>query len=293
MPLPGKRPCPHCGSTDQRPQALHADHHVVRCAACGLTYTGIAPTPEELQTYYGGYPVHDQVSPITLKRYDEILERLERFRKTNRIIDVGCGAGIFLERAALKGWEVHGTEFGQHALNACRARGISIIEGTLDPANYPPGHFDVACSFEVIEHLPYPGPEMENMARLLRPGGALYVTTPNYRSVGHWLTGRDWTVVNYPEHLNYFTPRTLRKLITSKGFRAYRVRTTGISLNRIKARHGHDRSEKEAVRTSQEDLRARLEHNPLLNLMKRTVDALLDLFGIGDNLKATFIKGSQ
>ncbi|MFN9325305.1 MAG: hypothetical protein ACK6A5_07955, partial [Flavobacteriales bacterium] len=61
----------------------------------------------------------------------------------------------------------------------------------------------------------------------------------------------------------------------------------------IKARHGHDRSEKEALRTSQEDLRARLEHNPLLNLMKRTVDALLDLFGIGDNLKATFIKGSQ
>lgn len=251
-----------------------------------MVFSGIAPTEQELADYYSGYPVHAQVSPITLKRYDALIDGFERYRRTNRVIDVGCGAGNFLQRAALRGWEVHGTEYGRIPIETCRARGIDVIEGPLDPTRYAEGSFDVVTSFEVIEHLLDPSAELERMKKILRPGGLLYVTTPNYRCVGHLLAGKRWTVVNYPEHLNHFTPGTLRKLLRSKGYQPLRVLTTGIDLMRVRVKPTDDRSNRGAIDDQQEALRNRLEGSAWLRLVKRLVDGTLDLLGIGDHMKA-------
>ena len=255
-----------------------------------MVFVGVAPTDEELFAYYAHYPVHDNVSAVTLKRYNELLDGFERFRRTNRMIDVGCGAGIFLEMAAKRGWEVHGTEYGERALVACRSRGIRIIEGALDPANYEPEGFDVVCSFEVIEHLPRPKDELQRMVRILRPGGALYMTTPNYNSIGHLLAGSGWSVVNYPEHLNYFTPASLRRLGSTQQLHTIRLLTTGVSLVRLRVRHGQQRAEKDAALAAQDQLREQLETRPLLRFAKATANAVLNFFGAGDSMKATFQK---
>lgn len=285
MPLNTLRPCPVCGSTDRRSVQKHAAHHIVRCRNCTLAFAGLAPTDTELGAYYNDYPAHANVSPITLKRYDALLDGFERFRTTNRIIDVGCGAGNFLERAALRGWEVHGTEYGRIPIETCRAKGIAVIEGPLNPSNYATGSFDVVTSFEVIEHLVEPALELERMRTMLRPGGMLYVTTPNYRSVGHLLAGGQWSVVNYPEHLNYFTPRTIRRLMRAKGFVPVRTKTTGVDLMRVRFNPVKDRGGRKAIDNQQESLRTKLESSWWLRLVKRTIDGTLDLFGIGDHLK--------
>lgn len=94
-----------------------------------------------------------------------------------------------------------GTGSGEHVPQECRYRNIRIQEGPLDPEHYEAGAIDVVCCFEVIEHLPHPKAELQRTARVLRPGGLLYVTTPNYRCMGHVLAGSDRSVVNYPEHL--------------------------------------------------------------------------------------------
>lgn len=289
----GARPCPVCGSVRKRRIAAYAAHHLARCVDCAMVHTAQEPTTDELQAYYGSYPVHADVSPITLKRYDELLDRFERWRHHGRILDVGCGAGNFLERAALRGWEVHGTEYGARALEACRAKGISIIEGPLDPANYPPGHFDVTCSFEVIEHVTHPLPELGRLTQVTRPGGLLYVTTPNFRCVGRWMAGPHWSVVNYPEHLNYFTPRTLKRLAKGHGLRTAWVKTTGIDFIRLRARHDMARAERDQVRGGQEDLRERLETRPFLRFAKAALNIVLSVLGIGDHMKAAFVRGRQ
>jgi len=268
----------------------HAAHHLVRCSACSLVFAGREPTGEELADYYRDYPVRDTLTRVTAVRYDELLDGFEPYRVTNRIIDVGCGAGLFLERAALRGWEVHGTEYGALAVGACRARGIGIIEGPLAPANYAPPLFDVVCSFEVIEHVVRPREELDRMVRILRPGGLLYLTTPNFDCLARRFTPDDWSVVNYPEHLTYFTPRTLRRMAREAGLLERRLVTTGFSLHRWRAGQSTDKAVETDARAEQEALRERIETRPLLKLAKRITNGLLDLTRAGDSMKAAFEK---
>ncbi len=192
-----------------------------------MVHTGIEPTPEELNVYYTNYPAITELTAVTRKRYLELLDRFEPFRKTNKLIDVGCGSGLFLEVAAERGWEVHGTEYGDRTIAACRARGIDIREGVLDPNEYPAGSFDVVCSFEVMEHLVQPSEEVARMALILRKGGLLYATTPNFNCLARRIKPSDWNVASYPEHISYFTPRTFNRMFRDKGFRRSWLVTTG------------------------------------------------------------------
>ena len=71
-----------------------------------MVHTAIEPTPAELNQYYTNYPAVTELTEITRKRYLELLDRFEPFRKTNKLIDVGCGSGLFLQVAAERGWGV-------------------------------------------------------------------------------------------------------------------------------------------------------------------------------------------
>src|SRR3954452_364817 len=73
------------------------------------------------------------------------------------------------------------------------------------------------------------------MMNLLRPGGALYLTTPNFNSLSRRVVGPRWRAIEYPEHLNLFTPRTLDGLLTRAGLTKADLRTTGISPADIRA----------------------------------------------------------
>lgn len=251
------------------------------------------PSAEELRAFYATYPVHEERSPITRRRFEELLDRFEPHRSTGRLIDVGCGAGFFLECAKERGWEVHGTEYGDRAVATCRARGIDIREGPLDPLVYEPGSFDVVCSFEVMEHLARPLDEMRRMLTLLRPGGLLYVTTPNFRSVGHFLAGASWNVVNPPEHLTYFTPRTLRRAARQLGLRTRWLHTTGVSIARVTASRESDPAASKALRGRDEQVRRRIEARWYLRLAKQLANSLLNTLRIGDSMKAAFEKPRQ
>lgn len=283
--------CPLCARKGHRSVPGFENHHLVACRTCGFVYCLQDPSVEELRAFYRGYPVRDVLSPVTALRFDELLDRFEPYRMNGRLIDVGCGAGLFLERAALRGWEVFGTEYGDRAVAACNARGIRIIEGPLEPSHYGDDHFDVVCSFEVIEHLAHPRPEIARMARILRPGGLLYVTTPNFNSVGRLFSGSSWSIVNYPEHLSYFTPRTLRRLAGTTGLRQQWLLTTGIHLWRL--RSALPSSPVPSGNPQDDVMRERIESSAWLKFAKAFVNGVLNLFKVGDSMKAGFRKPAQ
>lgn len=264
-------------------------HHLRRCAQCHMVFAARQPTAEELASLYTSYPAHDRLNPITRSRYISILNDLEHVRKEGRILDAGSGMGYFLDTARSMGWHVHGSEYDERVVEACRARGITMWKGALDGGSFPDGHFDAITSFEVLEHLSDPLAELKNFKRMLRPGGVVYLTTPNFNSLSRRILGKNWSVVNYPEHLNYFTQRTLSEAFERVGLTIMRTKTTGISISRL--RHKHSAADlgeaNNASDNTDQRLRARIEGAPLLRYAKGLANTLLQLSRSGDTIKMT------
>lgn len=289
--------CILCNSKNIKPLTKFSQAHLVKCSDCGMVFSAKNPSPLELDEHYKNYGRNDYLSPITIKRYNEILDSFEPARKTNRLLDVGCGIGYFLEVAKKRGWEVHGTEFTDQAIEICQSKGINMKKGVLNPQNYPAESFDVITSFEVIEHINTPTTEINNMQSLLRKEGLLYITTPNFNSTLRYLLGEKYNVICWPEHLSYYTPSTLKKLLVNQGFKVKYVHSTGISLTRLSTSKSiaqptavHEGTVFIAADTQDEKLRNSFEKNPLLGFAKKSVNQALTLSGKGDALKGLFIK---
>lgn len=256
----------------------------MRCRACGLVFAGRRPSEAELAEHYGSYSRADYDSPITRARYRELLGSFERYRRRNRILDVGCGIGYFLEEARDRGWEAHGSELEERAVEIVRAKGLSCVRAPIEPDTFEPDSFDVVTAFEVVEHVSDPLAEAEAIASALRPGGLLYLTTPNFGSLSRRLLRGRWSVVGYPEHLTYFTPSTLRSWLARFGFESVELTTTGVSLARL--RRGLPAGG--GGQGSDEELRERIEGSRALRAAKRGAEAALGATRAGDTIKGRF-----
>jgi SAM-dependent methyltransferase len=273
------------------PRYEHA--HLRRCGSCGFVFAGRLPSAAELEAHYGGYGRDDTDSPITRRRYDELLDGFERHRSCNRILDMGCGVGYFLEQAALRGWEVHGSEVGIEALAINRAKGIEMRPAPLRAGDYEPGTFDVVTAFEVVEHVADPRAESRTLAHILRPGGLFYCTTPNFDSASRRLLGPAWSVIDYPEHLCYFTTATLCSWLEDAGFATAGVTTTGVSprrlLSGLRRTSAKQAGQAGGVASDDERVRAAIEASRALGLAKRAANAVLTGARAGDTLKGRFV----
>ena len=87
--------------------------------------------------------------------------------------------------------------------------------GVLDPTKYEPESFDIVCSFEVIEHINNPREELSNFNKLLRPGGLVYCTTPNFNAVERYQLGSDWNVLGCT-NISPITPQKRSNVFTRK-----------------------------------------------------------------------------
>lgn len=292
--------------------------HLVRCGNCGLVFSGRRPDDAELAAHYRDYGTAWFDSEITRQRYRELLDSFEPYRRSNRILDMGCGAGYFLEEAAERGWEAYGSEFGELPLEMSRGRGFTVVPAPLTDDSFPAGHFDVVTSFEVVEHLRDPLDEARVLASLLRPGGLFYCTTPNFDAATRRLLGPSWQVIEYPEHLIYFTADTLTSWLDRFGFIRQEVTTSGLSpdavLRRVRQRVG-SKPQAPPAGGSQENLpsppsaaeagttqppggidqrlRLLLNGHPALERSKAEVNRALTRFHAGDTLKGRFVRAES
>ena len=230
--------CLLCSSEELYLLEKYKSAHLCKCRNCGFVFSKKIPSETELNNFYDGYGRADYLSPITIKRYNELLDKFEKFRKTGKIIDVGCGIGYFLEIAKKRGWEVYGTEFTDEALEICKSKGIKMSLGKLDPKNYDSNMFDIITSFEVLEHINNPIEEISNFSKILRKNGLVYLTTPNFNSLLRYKLNENYDIITYPEHLSYYTPKTINFLFEKLNFRKLKLQTTGISLTKLKTKKG-------------------------------------------------------
>ena len=253
-----------------------------------MVFAARVPTDAELAAHYRdyGHAWHD--SPITRKRYAGVLDSLEPYRDHNRLLDVGCGAGYFLEEARNRGWEVHGTEYSAFALEVTHGKGLNVVQAPIGLETYDPDSFDVVTAFEVFEHVRDPVAEAKVVAHVLRAGGGLYLTVPNFDALSRRLLGPRWNVIGYPEHLSYFTPRTIRSWLQALGFVGESVGSSGISVARLRDGRAARSTEPTGHGSSDEQLRATIERSPLLTSAKVVLNAGLSACAAGDTIKARF-----
>lgn len=285
----GSNNCIFCGSnkTNDLPRYSHA--FLISCNSCGLVFSKKKPTLKELTDHYTNYPRYTELSPITEKRYDELLDTLEPFKNTNNLIDLGCSNGLFLECAKKRGWNVYGTEFADECITYCEQKKIKVFKSDNLPPEFFDLKFDVVTSFEVMEHINTPNEELDFVKKILRNNGAFYFTTPNFNSISRFLLKEKWNVIEYPEHLSYFTSRTIHQLMVKHGFKKQFLTTTGISLSRLKQSIGKNDVSRTTNQNTDEGLRDNIEKSFLLRLVKTTLNFILNTFKIGDAMKGLYI----
>jgi 2-polyprenyl-3-methyl-5-hydroxy-6-metoxy-1,4-benzoquinol methylase len=283
--------CLICKESELTALQNYKKHNLCKCSSCGFVFMKDIPSSEALYEYYSNnYERTSYLSPITINRYNEILDRFEAYRKTGNLLDVGAGYGFFLEIARQRGWNVHGTELTDEAVNHCTDKGLTMFKGELQNIDFGNLEFDVIISIEVIEHINNPIEYLTKMNEILHPGGTIYVTTPNFNSYLRYRLKENYNVIEYPNHLGYFTRKTLNKLFTENGFKTLKIQTTGISLTRLRTSKGKSDQEFVSETSDDEMVRYRIERNKSLRLGKRMTNGILNLFKIGDTLKGSFIK---
>ena len=136
-----------------------------------------------------------------------------------RHLDVGCALGSMLQEARAAGWEPVGVETPEFAARyAADHTGCPVHAGTLQNAAFPHESFDVVTLMDVIEHVQEPLGMMREIYRVLRPGGIVFIVTPNFGSIFVWLYGTKAYAVWPDDHVVYFQPSTMTKLLREAGF---------------------------------------------------------------------------
>lgn len=135
-----------------------------------------------------------------------------------RVLDVGCGNGDFLARAKSAGWEVSGVDPDPEALNIARVRNLDVRLGGIETVGCVSEQFDVITLSHVLEHVHDPVALLRRCYQLLKPGGWVWLETPNLAGRGHDRYGIHWLPLDTPRHLVLFNPRSLRDLLADVGF---------------------------------------------------------------------------
>ena len=282
--------CLITNAQDLYPLKGYEKNYLVKSKSSGFVFCSKIPTEEEILNHYNNYPIgYGADSTITTIRINEVLGGFEKFRKTNKMLDVGCGPGLFLIEAKKRGWEVYGTEFTDKQLVYLKDKGINTLKGKLTNNSFEDGLFDVIISSEVIEHINNPVEEMQHFHRLLRKGGLVYITTPNFNALERYLLKGDYEIIEYPEHLSYYTPTTINLLLTNNGFEKLKITTTGVSIARIKKSLKRKNNESTELVASDETLREQLETGYKRHI-KSFINGMLNFLGIGNSLKVWYVK---
>jgi len=159
---------------------------------------------------------------------DFILTRLTPYlpeRKGLRLLDIGCAYGFFLLFAKERGFDPYGLEISSETSRYAREHGLNIQGSTLSEAELADDFFDVIIMNNVLEHTPDPSAELKRVRSILRVGGIVYIAVPNYDSLVAKVDGYNWKMKSWPNHLYYFTGKTLSYLLQRTGFRAQEVFT--------------------------------------------------------------------
>jgi glycosyltransferase involved in cell wall biosynthesis/2-polyprenyl-3-methyl-5-hydroxy-6-metoxy-1,4-benzoquinol methylase len=217
-------------------------HRVVRCDDCGLVFSNPQPSDDELAGIYdANYFLgseseagRDTVSKIKQATANLYLSEIRRYHgsENGRLLEVGCGEGDFLVSAEADGWQVAGVEFSPPACKIAqqRLKNGKVTCGELQQASLASEQFDLCVVSDVIEHVRAPMEFLQEIHRVLKPGGTLFIATPSIDSWSARIMRQRWMEFK-AEHLTYFNRQTIQTALFKSGFREIIVQAGWKILN--------------------------------------------------------------
>lgn len=281
--------CPLCKSTKLNNKTIfYKKHKLLICKNCGFVFMEIIPDTQTLINYYANYSyqVEKEIPAATRISYNKLLDKLEKYRKNNILIDYGCGRGWFLKEAQKRGWNVIGIEISEKAIELNKKNGISVFHSLQEINPEYLGKVDVITSFEVIEHFANPHEFISQSYIYLRKNGLFYITTPNFNKTLLRIHLNNHHYICYPEHLSYFSVKTLNYLFDMYRFKKHKILTTGIPLVFTKASSPLTNNDY----TIEEKVQTILTQHKFMLFLKNTANFLLSALRLGVSIKAYFIK---
>lgn len=230
--------CPLCGSSRLERELTCKDYYVsgelfevVRCADCGFLFTQDFPAEAEIGRYYEtpDYISHsDTKNGLANSLYHwvrrRMLGRKARLvagmlgKASGTLLDIGTGTGYFPAFMKQKGWEVKAVEKNAGAREFARKHfGLEVgDESCLD--DFASESFDAVTLWHVMEHLEHLDRLWENLFRMSKDKGILFVAVPNHTSYDAGRYGEYWAAYDVPRHLWHFAPDTMQQWGSKHGF---------------------------------------------------------------------------
>jgi 2-polyprenyl-3-methyl-5-hydroxy-6-metoxy-1,4-benzoquinol methylase len=186
---------------------------------------------ERLELYAKDYFEHgylDKKYQIGLyEKATFFLERLLRYRHKGKLLDIGAASGAYVRAAIDKGWDAYGIELSPLAVKFAKNYWkVDLIQGTLGQAHFQDNFFDTVILVHTLEHLPHPLETLEEINRIMKRTGMLYVSLPNIASYKAKKMKERWGSLKPAEHLFFFSPKTLKVLLEKAGFDITRIDTS-------------------------------------------------------------------
>jgi SAM-dependent methyltransferase len=290
------QPCIVCQSlnaplsfrTRDRHYGIQGEFNIVRCADCGLVHLDPVPTADELaafysQDYYAYQPVRKDSRLKALSK--QILRtKIETHNpphlQPGDFLDIGCGSGEYLHKMQAKGWTVKGVEPSTFGAEEGRQSGLDIFRGTLHEAKFLPDSFDYVRSNHSFEHMPNPVEVLDDIYRILRPGGKLFIGVPNIASIPYRIFGKYWWYLGVPVHTYNYTVPTISTLMRRSGFvieTVYFNSNFASLLGSLQIYANRNNSKKSTE--------GRLFNNPVLMLAADLMTRAIDLIDRGDAIE--------
>ncbi len=223
------RACPNCRSEDCKIKLTEEDFKIVKCSGCGLVY--LQNVPEESEIYEDYYEIKFSKDDYSIdSKYDFLAEIyainqqrlcfLKKFKKEGKLLDVGCGSGLFMKTASVQGYDLYGIDVSNKALSFARDEfKLDVQQISLDDLIKDNRKFDIITLWHVLEHFMNPVDELKKVRTLLNENGVCFIEVPNYNSIKFKLSRNKWKGGNHPlYHRTFFTSKTLRETIQESGF---------------------------------------------------------------------------
>lgn len=229
--------CPVCDSKAISKVLAAVDHTVSgesfeiwQCAGCSLRFTQDVPASNEIGKYYKSenYISHTetskglvnwlylQVRKYTLSGKRKLIEKITGVKR-GTMLDIGAGTGAFVNYMQSNGWRAEGLEPDDAAIRRAAAVYGLQLKSSSELFNLDTGKYDAITMWHVLEHVHDLHGYIEQLKRIIKPGGRIFIAVPNYTcyDAGHYNAA--WAAYDVPRHLYHFSPASMNTLMQEHG----------------------------------------------------------------------------